>query len=336
MFVFNILLIHKKTIIFARKITYMSIVLIVAGFILLVVGGEYLVRSSVALSFKFNISKMVIGLTVVSFATSLPELLVSLQAALDGFSDISLGNVIGSNIANIGLVLGITSIISSIDVDKDFYKFNWPVMVLFSLALYVFLQSGYQISRLEGGIFLAAIVLYLFILIRRARKHDEVATEEVDDSLQGVSGFKIVIWLLIGGAALYFGSEWLVEGSVDLAKKLGVSERVISVTMIAIGTSVPELAASVIAALKKEKALSLGNLIGSNIFNIASVLGVTALINPINLESKAVLTNDIFWMLGFAIILLPLVFLPKRYTFSRYKGLIIFVGYAVFVGLTFS
>ena len=314
----------------------MSIVLIIAGFVLLVVGGEYLVRSSVALSFKFNISRMVIGLTVVSFATSLPELLVSLQAAMEGFSDISLGNVIGSNIANIGLVLGITSIISTIEVDKDFYKFNWPVMMLFSLALYVFLQSGYQISRIEGGVFVGAIVIYLFILIQRARKHDEVPTEDVDESLQGVSGFKIVIWVLIGGAALYFGSEWLVEGSVDLAKKLGVSERVISVTMIAIGTSVPELAASVIAALKKEKALSLGNLIGSNIFNIGSVLGLTALIKPIHLESKAVLTNDIFWMLGFALVLLPLVFLPKRYTISKYKGFVIFAGYALFIGLAFS
>lgn len=314
----------------------MSIVLIIAGFVLLVVGGEYLVRSSVALSFKFNISRMVIGLTVVSFATSLPELLVSLQAAMEGFSDISLGNVIGSNIANIGLVLGVTSIISTIEVDKDFYKFNWPVMMLFSLALYVFLQSGYQISRIEGGVFVGAIVIYLFILIQRARKHDEVPTEDVDESLQGVSAFKIVIWLLIGGAALYFGSEWLVEGSVDLAKKLGVSERVISVTMIAIGTSVPELAASVIAALKKEKALSLGNLIGSNIFNIGSVLGLTALIKPIHLESKAVLTNDIFWMLGFALILLPLVFLPKRYAISKYKGFLIFAGYALFIGLAFS
>ena len=244
--------------------------------------------------------------------------------------------MIGSNIANIGLVLGITSIISTIEVDKDFYKFNWPVMMLFSLALYVFLQSGYQISRIEGGVFVGAIVIYLFILIQRARKHDEVPTEDVDESLQGVSGFKIVIWLLIGGAALYFGSEWLVEGSVDLAKKLGVSERVISVTMIAIGTSVPELAASVIAALKKEKALSLGNLIGSNIFNIGSVLGLTALIKPIHLESKAVLTNDIFWMLGFALVLLPLVFLPKRYTISKYKGFVIFAGYALFIGLAFS
>jgi len=313
----------------------MSILFLFLGLILLVVGGEFLVRSAVALSFKLNISKMVIGLTVVSFATSMPELLVSLQAALDGFSDISLGNVIGSNIANIGLVLGITAIISSLEIDKDFYKFNWPVMMLFSVMLYLFLYTGGEITRTEGIGFVIAIIIYLIVLIQRARKHDEVATEDVDDSLQVVSYFKIVIWLLIGGVALYFGSDFLVKGAVDLATKIGVSERVISVTMIAVGTSVPELAASVIAALKKEKALSLGNLIGSNIFNIASVLGITAIIKPIVMQSDEILTNDIFWMLGFAFIILPLVFLPKKYIFSRYKGIIIFSAYAIFIALTF-
>ena len=147
--------------------------------------------------------------------------------------------------------------------------------------------------------------------------------------------FKIIVWLIIGGVALYFGSESLVTGAVDLATKIGVSERVISVTMIAVGTSVPELAASVIAALKQEKALSLGNLIGSNIFNIASVLGITAIIKPIVMQSNEILTNDIFWMLGFAFIILPLVFLPKKFIFSRYKGVIIFSAYALFIALTF-
>jgi len=313
----------------------MYILLILAGFILLVVGGEFLVRSSVALSLKLNISTMVIGLTVVSFATSLPELLVSLQAALDGFSDISLGNVIGSNIANIGLVLGVTALITKLSVDRDFYKFNWPVMLLFSVILYFFLKSGNQISRLEGIGLLVTMIIYLVILIRRARIKDEVVTEEVDENLQTVSWFKIIAWLVIGGLALYFGSEWLVDGAVDLATMLGVSERVISVTMIAIGTSVPELAASVMAAIKKEKALSLGNLIGSNIFNIASVLGITAIIQPINLQSPEVLNNDIFWMLGFAVVLLPLVLLPEKFNFTRYKGLILFVAYSIFVGITF-
>ena len=312
----------------------MSFLYIFIGLALLVVGGEFLVRSSIGLSFKLKLSKMVIGLTVVSFATSAPELLVSLQAALEGFSDISLGNVIGSNIANIGLVLGITAIISPLVVDRDFYRFNWPVMMFFSIALYFLLQSGGVLSRVEGIILLAALVLYLFLLIRRARKI-KVDVTEIDDSLEKTSNFKIVVWLIIGGVALWGGAELLVTGAVDVASMLGISERVISVTIIAIGTSVPELAASVIAALKKEKALSLGNLIGSNIFNISSVLGLTAIIQPIYLVSEKLLYVDIFWMLGFAFILIPLAFLPQRFILSRYKGLILFVPYVIFIGLAF-
>lgn len=313
----------------------MSIAFILIGLVLLVVGGEFLVRASVALSFKLNVSRMVIGLTVVSFATSAPELLVSLQAALSGFSDISLGNVMGSNIANLGLVLGITAIISSIAVDREFYRFNWPAMMIFSIALYYFLSTGGNISRLEGIILFVGLILFLFLLIRRSRRKTEIAVEGIDDSLKDTSNFKMIIWLLIGGVSLWGGSELLVDGAVDLATMLGVSERVISVTMIAIGTSVPELAASVIAALKKEKALSLGNLIGSNIFNIASVLGITAMIQPIYIQSDQILTNDIFWMIGVAFAIAPLAFLPKKFLFNRYKGAILFVSYVIFTSLAF-
>ncbi len=313
----------------------MSVLYIIIGFILLVVGGEFLVRSSVAISLKLKLSKMVIGLTVVSFATSAPELLVSLQAALNGFSDISLGNVIGSNIANIGLVLGITAMISPLLIDRDFYRFNWPIMMIFSIVLYFFLFSGNVLSRIEGGLLLAGIVFYLFMLIRRARIKPEMQPDEVDPNLVVASNFKTILWLAIGGLALYFGSEFLVSGAVDLASAMGISERVISVTMIAVGTSVPELAASVIAAMKQEKAISLGNLIGSNIFNIASVLGITAIIQPIAVNSQEILTNDIFWMLGIAFILIPLAFVPKRYSLDRWKGFLLFAGYAAFVSLAF-
>ncbi|MEP0264045.1 calcium/sodium antiporter [Dokdonia sp.] len=313
----------------------MSIFYVLIGLLLLVVGGEFLVRSSVGLSFKLKLSKMVIGLTVVSFATSAPELLVSLQAAYDGLSDIALGNVIGSNIANIGLVLGITAIISSLAVDRDFYRFNWPVMLLFSFALYFLLSNDKQLTQIEGIGLVTCLVIYLFVLIRRARKKKEVDGDGVDDGLAQSSYFKIVVWLAIGGTALYFGSEWLVKGATQLAEAVGVSDYVISVTVIAIGTSVPELAASVIAALKKEKAISLGNLIGSNIFNIASVLGLTAIVKPISVVDDAILSTNIFWMIGFAAILLPLAFVPKRLQFSRYKGLLLFVAYIVFIGLTF-
>lgn len=315
----------------------MSIFYILVGLVLLVVGGEFLVRASVGLSFKLNLSKMVIGLTVVSFATSAPELLVSVQAALDGSSDIALGNVIGSNIANIGLVLGITAVISALAIDRDFYRFNWPVMMFFSVALFFLLSNDGKLTATEGGGLLAALGVYLYFLLRRARK--SAALEEsdgVDEGLGQASYFKIILWLLIGGAALYFGSEWLVSGAKELATAVGISEYAISVTVIAIGTSVPELAASVIAALKKEKAISLGNLIGSNIFNIASVLGITSLIKDINVVDDAILGTNIYWMIGFAAILLPLAFIPVKLQIGRIKGLVLVGAYILFIALAFA
>ncbi len=312
----------------------MSILWVVLGFILLVVGGEYIVRSSVALSFKLNISKFVIGMTVVSFATSLPELLVSLNAALTGSPAIAINNVIGSNIANIGLVLGITALIGTIGVDKSFYKLNWPVMILFSIGLYWFLYNDNQLVPIEGAILFTSLVLFLFFLIKRSKKN--MVIEEVDDTLAIVSYFKIGLWLIIGGAALYFGSEWLVDGAIDLAEQLGVSKAVISISMIAIGTSIPELAASVIAVAKKEKALSLGNLIGSNIFNIGSVLGLTSIIKTIPITEPQILTRDIFWMLAFAIVLIPLTLIPKKYQISKFKGFFLVFAYGTFMVLVFT
>ncbi|MBT8324640.1 MAG: calcium/sodium antiporter [Winogradskyella sp.] len=312
-----------------------SIFLVLVGLTLLVIGGEFLVRASVALSFKLEISKMVIGMTVVSFATSAPELLVSLQAALDGVSDIALGNVIGSNIANIGLVLGITATISPLVVDKDFYKFNWPMMMLLTFGLYYFLKNDEILSFVEGAVLFIALILFLLMLIRNARKDAVLNIEEVDETLAITSSFKIFIWLTIGALGLYFGSEWLVSGAKTLAKEVGVSDYAISVTVIAIGTSVPELAASVIAALKSEKAISLGNLIGSNIFNIGSVLGITAMIKPIAINplTPEILSTNIFWMIGISAVLVPMILLPKLYEVGRLKGFLLVVTYAIFVVL---
>ena len=312
----------------------MSLLWVILGFILLVVGGEFLVRSSVALSFKFSISKMIIGMTVVSFATSAPELLVSLQAALSGSPAIAINNVVGSNIANIGLVLGITALVGSIAVDKSFYKLNWPVMMMFSIVLYYFLKNDNVLTAIEGGVLFAGLIAFLIFLIRSAKK--DIVIEEVDDALSTVSNFKIGLWLLIGATSLYFGSEWLVLGAKEIATAVGVSEAVIGVSLIAIGTSVPELAASVIAAAKQEKAISLGNLIGSNIFNIGSVLGLTAMVTPIPVTEPQILSSDIFWMLGFSAVLIPLILLPKRYQISRAKGFFLVIGYGIFMFLVFT
>lgn len=315
----------------------MSFILVIVGLGLLVIGGEFLVRSSVALSFKFNISKMVIGMTVVAFATSAPELLVSLQAALSGFSAIALNNIIGSNIANIGLIMGVTALVSPIAVDKLFHKLNWPVMMLFSVVLYYALYNDNMLTAFEGLFLFVGLIVFIVVLIRTTKKHEaENIIEEVDESLAVVSNFKIVIWLIIGGLALYFGSEWLVKGAKEIALTFGVSEGVIGVSLIAVGTSIPELAASLIAAIKKEKALSLGNLIGSNIFNIGAVLGITAMITPIPVTEIMILSRDIFWMMGFAFVLLPLVLLPKKFVITKVKGLLLVVVYVGFMYLIFA
>ena len=303
------------------------------GFGLLVIGGEFLVRASVALSFKLNISKMVIGLTVVSFATSLPELLVSLNAALNGSPSIAINNVIGSNIANIGLVLGITSLIGTIYVDKTFYKINWPALMIFSFVFYYFLSNDLQLDAVEGAVLFLSLLLFIAYSLKKSKG---IEADDSIDALTMISNFKIVIWLIIGGVALYFGAKWLVDGAIVIAQKIGVSEAVISVSIIAVGTSIPELAASVIAVLRKEKAISLGNLIGSNIFNIGSVLGLTAMIKPIVVEDSEILSRDIIWMLVFAGLLLPLALIFKRHEIKKTEGFLLVFLYGVFIYAVFS
>lgn len=313
----------------------MDIVLMLLGFVLLVVGGEYLVRASVGLSFKLNISKMVIGLTVVSFATSVPELLVSLNAALQGAPSIAINNVIGSNIANIGLVLGITAICTTIEVDKSFYKFNWPALIIFSLLIYYFLQNDQQLSSFEGWILFIALLVFIFLLLKKFRTSKAEDSDAIIDALSKVSYFKILIWLAIGGLALYFGADWLVNGAVVVAQKMGVSEAVISVSLVAVGTSIPELAASIIAVIKKEKAISLGNLIGSNIFNIGSVLGLTSILKTIPVVDTQILSRDVLWMLVFAIVIMPLVLISKRHKLQFKEGFLLVLLYSVFIILVF-
>ena len=305
------------------------------GFVLLVIGGEYLVRASVGLSFKLNLSKMVIGLTVVSFATSFPELLVSLNAALQGAPAIAINNVIGSNIANIGLVLGVTAICSTIEVDDSFYKFNWPALMIVSLMACYFLYNDNKLSSVEGGLLLLTLLVFIFLLIKRSKINAVSAATEMD-AFAEVSYLKIFIWLVIGGVALFFGADWLVGGAVVVAKESGVSEAVISVSLVALGTSVPELAASIIAIVKQEKALSLGNLIGSNIFNIGSVLGLTALVESIPVLDPQILSRDVLWMLLFAVILLPLILITKRHKLQLKEGLFLALLYAFFMLLVFK
>ncbi len=308
----------------------MSLLQVISGLILLVAGGNFLVRSSVSLSFKMKLSRLVIGMTVVSFATSAPELIVSVQAAWSGHSDLALSNVIGSNIANIALVLGVTAIIIPLPVNREFFMVNWPKMMLISVLLYLFLLDS-KLSAVEGVVLLLSLIVFLVILVVRARKMHLAVDGEVDEKLASVPGWKVMLWLVSGGVALWYGSELLISGATRIAEHLGVDEAVIGVSMVALGTSIPELAASVIAAVKKEDAISLGNLLGSNIFNIGSVLGITSLIKPVTPENAALLHHDIYWMLGISLILAPLALLPSKNRFYRWEGILLVVLYGVFI-----
>jgi len=241
---------------------------------------------------------------------------------------------VGSNIANIALVLGATAILTPIFIKRISYKFNIPVMIFISLLLYWFLKNDLILSFFEGIILFLVLIIFIFLLIKNSRAGGEIDLDEVseiDESIEYSSIYKILLWLIIGGTALWGGSELLVKGAVELAKYLGVSERIIGVSIVAIGTSIPELAASIISALKKEKDLSLGNLIGSNIFNIGSVLGVTAMIKPIKVNDINLINNDILWMLAIAIIIIPLALLPKRNKIGLWKGTFYIIVYILYI-----
>tara|TARA_B100002052_G_scaffold282791_1_gene293120 strand:+ start:1418 stop:2356 length:939 start_codon:yes stop_codon:yes gene_type:complete len=310
----------------------MNIIFIFLGFILLVIGGEFIVRSSVALSLKFNISKFVIGMTVVSFATSLPELIVSVNAALNNSPSIAINNVIGSNIANIGLVLGLISVFGKIIVDNDFYKRDWPWMLFFSLLMWFFISYDSILKNYEGLILFLILIFFTFRLIKKSNYLD--FKRSIDDGLLKTSNFKIFIWLIISSVTLYFGSEFLVDGAINLAKQISISEAVISVTIVAIGTSVPELAASLVAIARKEEGISVGNLIGSNIYNIGSVLGITAMIKEIPIADE-IIQRDIVWMLIFALVIIILAVIPRKNHLSSFKGLIMFSMYLYFIYIAF-
>lgn len=310
-----------------------NILFIIGGFILLILGGNWLLKSAVALSIRLNISKIIIGMTVVSFATSAPELIVSINAAIAGYPDLALGNVVGSNIANLGLVLAIIILLSRIEVRKSFYITDWPMMMAASLMFFAFIYIDGMLERYEGGIMFAFLFIFLVYLLRYQRT---AIVDELPEDDRPLPIYLSVLFFLLGCGALWGGSELLVGGAVGLAGHYGVSDRIIGITIVSVGTSIPELAASVIAIIKKEKAISVGNLIGSNIFNLLAVLGITALITPIEVKDQSLLSNDIFWMLGISFLILPLVFFPKGLRLGWRDGLVLIAAYSIFIYLTFN
>ena len=302
---------------------------ILFGIILLSHGGDVLTKSSVDLSLKFSVPKIIIGMTVVSFATSAPELIVSLNATLNGFSNFAIGNVIGSNIANIGLVLGIITIIYPITLQQRFYTSDFPILMLSTFLFYLLLITGNKISRGEGIVLLVLISLILIYLFLYQKKSISEFSDLGDTSKISIP--KSIFYVLFSGLLLWLGSETLIKSAISVANKYEISERVISVTMVAIGTSIPELAASVVASIKKQNDLSIGNLIGSNIFNLLVVIGITSTVLPIEQIDSKIIFNDMLWVILFSAIILPLAYLKRRNILTRKKGIILLTLYLIFI-----
>jgi len=299
----------------------MDYVILFAGLILLVFGGDWLVNSAVDIANRFKVSPLIIGMTIVAFGTSAPEFIVSLEASITGHPEISLGNVIGSNIANIGFILGFTALVLPLALEKVTFTRDMPFLLIISILLFAIMRDN-VVSRYEGIMFIALIVCHTLVCIKQTPKP---ATEKIVEPKYKL--WVAILILVSSVAALTVGSSLLIDGASALARMWGISERVISITIVAFGTSIPELVTSVIAASKNQADIAIGNIVGSNIFNILFVLGTAAAICPISNFLFTTFRTDLFWMVGFVILLLigifPLrrVILKKSYPDARYSSL---------------
>lgn len=324
---------------------------LVLGIAILVYSGDYLVKGSVAIANHFKISALVIGLTVVAFGTSAPELIVSLEAAITGHPEIALGNVIGSNIANIALVLALTVIILPMPVAAQTILRSWPIMFVSGLVLYGAMFNG-LITRIEGAIMFLLLILFIISSIKSSKRFPiKVSVPKPDNK------YKIWVYLVIvlfASFGLAIGSRFLVIGASGIASSMGISERLISITIVAFGTSIPELTASVIAAFKKETDISVGNIVGSNIFNVFAVIGITSSIQPISMNFSE-FRIDLNFMVAIYLLLLlfilPMAYLLKKEKhfslikkykgisgsrISRTEGALLLLSYIVYVILIFK
>jgi len=309
--------------------TVLEVVFIALGTLLLYFGGNLLVDNAGALARSWGVSSLVIGLTIVSFGTSAPELAASVTAALNGSPELALGNVIGSNIANIALILSVAALIYPLATQKPFLRRELPVMIGSAALLPLLLRDG-VLGRAEGSLLLALLGVYLWTLLRR-REVPQTGSDEPDKKSNfpwlSVLGATLGLGLLVGGAQL------LVSGATSLARGFGVPEFVIGLTLVAVGTSLPELAASGIAASRRESDIALGNVVGSNIFNVLFILGVTALVRPIRV-SYSVVSTELWLMVGLSLLLLPLLITGLR--LGRREGgvlLTLYLGYVVYLYL---
>ena len=310
-----------------------ALLLILAGIALLAGGGDLLVRGAVSLARLLRVSTAVIGLTVVAMGTSMPELAVSLLAAVEGKSDIAVGNVVGSNIFNVVAILGISALIVPLVVHMTAVRLEWPAMAIVSLQFLLLARDG-TVDRLEGAFFLVALVAFTAYMVRLARR--DLSAADADTLAASVESWTVRgrrlaldLGLVVGGVLiLVAGAQVLVRGATSLALAAGVSERVIGLTIVAAGTSMPELAASLMAAWRKQADIALANVIGSNIFNLAGILGVVALITPQRVN-PAIVASDNWWMVGIALLLFPVMRSGMR--IGRGEGALLLAVYAVYL-----
>ena len=302
--------------------------LLILGLIVLIIGGDFLVRGASSIALRLHMTPLVVGLTIVAFGTSAPELLISLRAALSGSPDLAMANVVGSNICNLALVLGITILIGPVKVNADSIQIDWSVTMASSLLLFYWV-SDQALGLYEGIFFISALIFYTVFIIRKSRKKMK-AVREIDLDMPDAPSkniWKDIGVIAIGGACLFFGADWFVGGAKELASFLGVSQRVIGITIVALGTSLPELVTAIVASFKKETDLALGNLLGSNIFNVLSILGITSIVTEIHVSS-IIRHVDMLWMLGITLLVLPLMLYQRKLT--RPDGIILLCIYVYY------
>lgn len=307
-------------------------ILFVLGFVVLIKGADLLVDGSSSLASRFGVSPMVIGLTIVAFGTSAPELVVNLMASLSGNTDIAIGNVVGSNIANILLILGAAAVVYPLTVKRSTVWKEIPFALLASVMLFVFANDALidgantsMLGRVDGLAFLGFFVIFLYYIIGLAKS----APVEAGDEVATMPTAKAVGGVIIGIAGLVVGGKWIVDGAIALASGFGVSETLIGLTIVAIGTSLPEMATSVVAAYKRNVDIAVGNVIGSNIFNIFWILGVSALINPLPFAEQ--LNLDLFVVIAATLALFVSVFVGKKHVIERWQGVAFIILYILYL-----
>ena len=317
-----------------------SIILIILGFALLIKGADFLVEGSSNIAKKFHIPEIIIGLTIVSIGTSMPELFVSVTSALEGYSDMAMGNVIGSNICNLLLILGLSTVIKSVIFQRETRLIEIPMCLTITIIFMVFCNLQQNITRIEAIILIilfTIFIIYTIIMGKKGEKFDEKGEEQSEvksiQEVENVSLIKSTIFIILGIVGLKIGGDLSVNNAVTLAQHFGISEQIISLTILAIGTSLPELVTSVTAAIKGNSDIAIGNIIGSNIFNMLLIIGVSAIIKPITYNTAYNLEMIILIFGTLLLALFPII--PPKNKMSRANGVIYLVLYAIYLGILF-